>query len=88
MAANSVTAGKINVSSLSAISANIGTVTAGTIQSNNYVKDVSGMKLSLTDGSWNSKYTKIDSDGKISCQSAEIKGQLSCYGNLELGGGY
>ena len=76
-----VTADKINVSSLSAISANIGTVTAGTIQSNNYVKDVSGMKLSLTDGSWDSKYTKIDASGKISCSNMVITG-----GSIDLTG--
>ena len=74
LAANSVTAGKIKVDSLSAISANIGTVTAGTIQSNNYVKNVSGMKLSLTDGSWDSKYTKIDGEGKIECSNIVITG--------------
>ena len=74
LAANSVTAGKIKVDSLSAISANIGTVTAGTIQSNNYVKDVSGMKLSLTDGSWDSKYTKINGEGKIECSNIAITG--------------
>lgn len=76
LAANSVTAGKIKVDSLSAISANIGTVTAGTIQSNNYVKNVSGMKLSLTDGSWDSKYTKINDEGKIVCSNIRFTPSL------------
>ena len=67
--ANAVTAEKINVSSLSAISANIGTVTAGIIRSTNYVKDTSGMQLDLSNGIWDSKYTKIDSRGKITCSN-------------------
>lgn len=67
--ANAVTAEKINVSSLSAISANIGTVTAGIIRSTNYVKDTSGMQLDLSNGIWDSKYTKIDSLGKITCSN-------------------
>lgn len=72
LAANSVTADKLSVDA---------------ITSRNYVKDTSGTKISLADGSYDSKYTKIDPDGKISCQSAEIKGRLSCYGDLELVGG-
>ncbi len=72
LAANSVTADKLSVDA---------------ITSRNYAKDTSGTKISLADGSYDSKYTKIDSDGKISCQSAEIKGRLSCYGDLELVGG-
>lgn len=70
--ANAVTAAKINVSNLAAITANLGTVTAGVIQSSNYVADTSGMKLNLTDGSWDSKYTKIDKTGKISCSNIAI----------------
>lgn len=70
--ANAVTAAKINVSNLAAITANLGTVTAGVIQSSNYVADTTGMKLNLTDGSWDSKYTKIDNTGKISCSNIAI----------------
>lgn len=70
--ANAVTAAKINVSNLAAITANLGTVTAGVIQSSNYVAETTGMKLNLTDGSWDSKYTKIDKTGKISCSNIAI----------------
>ena len=70
--ANAVTAAKINVSNLAAITANLGTVTAGVIQSSNYVADTTGMKLNLTDGSWDSKYTKIDNTGKINCNNIAI----------------
>lgn len=68
----SITADQIGVESLSAITANLGTVTAGTIQSFNYKTDSTGMKLSLSDGSWDSKYFKIDSTGKITAESGTI----------------
>lgn len=69
-----VTANKLSVSTLSAISANLGTVTAGVIQSSNYRKDTSGMQLNLSDGSWDSKYTKIDGSGKIECNQLIANG--------------
>ncbi len=82
LAANSVTADKILAGAITADKLAVDAIT-----SRNYVKDTSGTKISLADGSYDSKYTKIDPDGKISCQSAEIKGRLSCYGDLELVGG-
>lgn len=82
LAANSVTADKILAGAITADKLSVDAIT-----SRNYVKDTSGTKISLADGSYDSKYTKIDPDGKISCQSAEIKGRLSCYGDLELVGG-
>lgn len=82
LAANSVTADKILAGAITADKLSVDAIT-----SRNYVKDTSGTKISLADGSYDSKYTKIDLDGKISCQSAEIKGRLSCYGDLELVGG-
>lgn len=72
--AKAVTADKLSVNTLSAISANLGTVTAGVIQSSNYRKDISGMKLTLSDGSWDSKYTKIDGSGKIECDNLIANG--------------
>ena len=82
LAANSVTADKILAGAITADKLSVDAIT-----SRNYVKDTSGTKISLSDGSYDSKYTKIDAEGKISCQSAEIKGRLSCYGDLELVGG-
>ncbi len=82
LAANSVTADKILAGAITADKLSV-----DAIMSRNYVKDTSGTKISLADGSYDSKYTKIDAEGKISCQSAEIKGRLSCYGDLELVGG-
>lgn len=64
----------INTDKLSAISSNLGTVNAGTIQSKNYSKDNAGMKLTLSDGVWDSKYFKVDSDGKITSTGGIIGG--------------
>ena len=82
LAANSVTADKILAGAITADKLSVDAIT-----SRNYVKDTSGTKISLADGSYDSKYTKINSDGKIICQSAEINGRLSCYGDFELVGG-
>lgn len=64
LAANSVTADKLSVDA---------------ITSRNYVKDTSGTKISLADGSYDSKYTKINSEGKIECSDIKITG-----GNIDL----
>ena len=74
IAANAVTAEKINVSTLSAITANLGTITAGIIKSTNYVADSAGMKLDLSTGSWDSKYTKIASNGMLTCSNIKVTG--------------
>ena len=71
---NSITAEKLSVISLSAISTNIGTVKAGTIQSTNYVANNIGMKLSLATGVWDSKYFKISSTGTITATGGTIGG--------------
>ena len=64
-----------------------GTITADklsvdAITSRNYVKDVAGTKISLADGSYDSKYTKIDAEGKIECNwlncVTRTKGQEAC----------
>lgn len=72
--AKTITTDQLKVDSLSAINTNLGTVTAGTIQSNNYKENSTGMKLSLSDGSWDSKYFKIDSNGKIDAKEGIIAG--------------
>lgn len=74
--ARTITSQQINVDSLSAINANLGTVTAGTIQSNNYETSSGqkGMRLSLSDGSWDSANFKIDSTGKITATGGTLGG--------------
>lgn len=69
-----ITAGKITVQDLSTISDNIGTITAGVLQSHNYVADTSGMKLTLSDGVWDSKDFKISSTGAITSTAGTIGG--------------
>lgn len=72
IASKVITADKINISNLSSISANLGTITAGIIQSNNYISDRTGMQLNLANGVWDSKYFKISSDGKITSTGGVI----------------
>lgn len=66
IATKSITSGKIDVSELSAISVNLGTVKAGVIESNGYKKDTKGMKISLNDGTLDSKNFSIDAQGNVS----------------------
>lgn len=49
-------------------------VVGGVIKSSNYVADSSGMRLSLADGSWDSKYFKISSTGTITATGGTIGG--------------
>lgn len=69
IAAHTITADKIKVSELSAFTANLGTVTAGVIQSANYSAGGYGMRLQLSNGSWDSKNFKLDSQGNVSAYS-------------------
>lgn len=77
IAANAVTASHILVDSLSALSANLGTVTAGVIRSDNYVynesldKTTSGMEINLSSSTIRAKNFGIYSDG-----STMIKGDI------------
>ena len=73
--ANSITAAELSVSTLSAISANLGTVTAGVLKSSNYVANSTGMMLNLATGTWDSKYFKISSTGGITSTS----GKIACW---------
>ena len=59
---------------MSAISANLGTVTAGVLKSSNYVANSTGMMLNLATGTWDSKYFKISSTGDITSTSGIIGG--------------
>lgn len=83
LAANSVTAEKMYLKNLSSVTADLGTVTAGIIQSTNYSVDDDGnvdggLQLDLNSGTWSSKYTKIDSDGSINCSDILIeKGNIN-----------
>lgn len=72
LAANSVTADKILAGAITADKLSVDAIT-----SRNYAKDTSGTKISLADGSYDSKYTKIDSEGKISCSNIVITGDSS-----------
>ena len=76
LAANSVTADKILAGAITADKLSVDAIT-----SRNYVKDTSGTKISLADGSYDSKYTKINSEGKISCSNIAITG-----GSIEFKG--
>ena len=60
---------------MSAISANLGTVTAGVLKSSNYVANSTGMMLNLATGTWDSKYFKISSTGDIKSTS----GKIACW---------
>lgn len=89
LAANSVTAEKMYIKKLSSVSADLGTVTAGIIQSANYYVDAdgnvaTGLQLDLNSGTWDSKYTKIDNDGAIACSNIIIsKGNIDILDALD-----
>ena len=49
-------------------------IKTGVIQSENYAKNTSGMQLTLSDGSWDSKSFKINSDGEMTATGGKIAG--------------
>ena len=49
-------------------------ITTGTIKSNNYVANTSGTKITLSDGSIDSKYFKVNSSGQITSTGGTIGG--------------
>lgn len=65
IATDSIEADAINVTTLDAISADVGKITAGTLQSDNYKSGSSGMKLDLTNGT-------ADITGKITATEGTI----------------
>lgn len=84
LAANAVTAEKMYLKNLSSVTADLGTVTAGIIQSTNYSMDddgnvATGLQLDLNSGTWDSKYTKIDNFGKITVSNIVVNG-----GNIDI----
>lgn len=74
-----ISADLIDVDELSAITADLGTVTAGIIESNNYATDDNGsptlgMRLNLSNGVWNSPGFKVNEVGAITAPSGNIGG--------------
>ena len=69
-----ITANQITVGDLSDLSDDMGTITAGVLKSHNYVAGTSGMKLTLSDGTWDSKDFKISSTGAITSTAGTIGG--------------
>lgn len=55
-------------------------ITTGIIQSQNYLSNTSGVKLNLIDGTWDSKYFKIDSFGKINASEGTFAGTITATG--------
>lgn len=49
-------------------------ITTGNIQSQNYIQDVSGTKISLETGTIDSKNFKTDAEGNMTCSNATITG--------------
>lgn len=85
IASTTITADKMNVDKLSSIKADLGTITAGVLQSKGYVEGSTGMKLNLNTATWDSKYFKIDSEGKITSTGGTIGG-WSISGNTLAAG--
>lgn len=96
IAANSITAVEINVASLSAISANIGTVTAGVLRSADYsyssgTYTAAGMIVDLNNKVIRTPKTAILSDGSIYSSSVDLEGKITAtsgrVGGWEIGSG-
>lgn len=52
-------------------------ITTGNIQSQNYIQNTSGTKISLTDGTIDTKNFKVDSTGKITATSGTFTGKVT-----------
>lgn len=62
-------------------------ITTGSIQSNNYIKNVSGTKIALEDGTIDAKNFKVDAEGNVTVNDAELNGEFKNYdknGNLAI----
>ena len=62
-------------------------ITSGNIQSSNYIKNVSGTKLSLLDGTIDAKNFKVDAQGNVEANNAKLNGEFKNYdedGNLAI----
>lgn len=76
--AKSITAEKLSVASLSALSANLGVVTAGVIQSDDYVADTKGMIIDIG----NSRIWSISDEMIMTSFSKDYSGYVATvYGN-------
>lgn len=84
--------GQLTANTLSAISADLGLVEAGAIQSKGYVADQTGFRISCDDNMIDSKYFKVTKDGEITATSGTIGGfgigehTLSSGGKIDLNG--
>lgn len=55
-------------------------ITTGSIQSNNYIKNVSGTKIALKNGTIDTKNFKVDAEGNVTCNNATINGSAILNG--------
>ena len=56
-------------------------ITTGSIQSNNYIKNVSGTKIALEDGTIDAKNFKVDAEGNVTCNNAIVNGAAILNGD-------
>lgn len=77
IASNTITASELNVDKLSAITANLGTIKAGIIQSTNYVGGNTGSRWNLATGTFDSKNLSWTSNGNLKAISADIAGKVT-----------
>lgn len=77
----SVNADVIDADSLSAITANLGTVNAGIVQSPNYVSGESGLKLDLNNGTADITGTIVAKEGKIGEITINKDGSINSKNN-------
>jgi phage minor structural protein len=54
-----------------------GTLTSILLQSDNYIVDTSGMRINLADGTFDSKYFKVYSNGKIEAVDGTFSGNIT-----------
>jgi hypothetical protein len=56
-------------------------ITTGSIQSQNYINNVSGTKIALENGTIDAKNFKVDAEGNVTCNNATIKGTAFMNGS-------
>ena len=88
IAANTITASKMNVSELSSITADVGLLTAGILQSQNYVAGVSGICIDLDAGTIDCEDLIVTASERILSTVSETYATLEDYTSLtkSLGG--
>lgn len=72
--ADNITAGSIDASDITITNINASNITTGNLQSSNYVSNTTGTKISLTDGTIDTKGFKVSSVGAITATSGTIGG--------------